>query len=1655
MATKETLSDQLSLTTKLAAQVERMAAAIERVDRSYDSQIAAAQKLSETFNQINAQGVADNLQVLNRALKDVASQMEEAGKSSASALGKMGKKAEETGKTFAERFPKSVLVATAALTGLRQGFSNLVALGKGVAGFVGTVVDGLANVTASIIAIPLKIFQGLVDMAARAGSGSTELAQAMEALRKQFGAFYGPSNKAILETTRSLKGFAATGLNSWRVFGTMAERLNYIREMATEMGNAFSLLRKEFEENGGALLAYRKGLGLTAEAMKAATQRSDMMGFKTSKTLKDLTKLSYALGDAFQLDAKVISREVGEAMKDMAHFGTTTVKTLTESVTFAHRFGLELKDIVGVLDKYLSFDDAAEGAANLSQAFGANIDSFALMKASAEGDVGKSLEILRKSFRDAGIDATKFTAVDRKLIAQNTGLSDAAIQAAFSLKKQSVSLDQVQKVGDKAAKKTMTQEEAMVRLADAIERIVHSGMGMKGGFWDQWFAGIQAGIMSSKEFYGLMRNIQIALRQTYMIGLKLGRDLVKIVPGIGELLGGLQDFFKPGHFAKMFQNISDTIRRFFDPKSSDKGNVPKLFEGLKKSVVDMFTGEGTAGKRILSGFKTFMEMLSKAAADAITWMSDRLAEGITFMVDLLTGKKTLDLSGAKAGGKGGLGFLYGIIQPLGTALTHAWKVLKDPLWNLATTLFDKLVDFLKSSAVTSKLKPALAGLAVVMFGPAFTRAVLAALTASLVKGAAKMLTGGGDSALSDVAGKAAAAAAEAGKKATGAGAAMEGVLPSSKASEDMAASGKALAKGGSTISWSDVGKFLVGFAGVVAVGMAAVFASIAIIRKFNITAEELAKSIAVVGAASLSMLMAAGPIALLSKVKVDFKSAALGIGAIALGIVAMVGAIGLVYGALKLLKVPVSELGGVAKVLVDISKVFLLSGVVVIEAMAIGALILATEGIAGGAAALGFGVMATAIAAMTASIVSIMKTLNSMRLAAGFKEKVEAFTSIMDALTNFSKNLTAIISAVTPSWLSILRGGDDTKERIDSLTKFMAGFIGKPGGSGLIGLVEKIVSAVTTLGSADEKTLEAARVFGTLLGAVSTLAAALKPPDKMFESIDGVWTTAEDVKSAIDKMTKYVSNVSTQVQALIDVFKQKVWTLVSSGITEGQVKGAQALGALMTAAFSVASALTPSPSTLQMLRDTIGGVIGHDDQVLNPQNMALLGRMVTNISDSLQKLLPSVIGAMEPLLKVVGTWKFSESDAAAARSIGPLMQQMLVLVQSITAQSSQLGQAKVPGLDIKSFIDRLGEVMPQILQSIADKVPTLFKSMKSGIEALSSGTKPETLKQGVESFNGLMDVLKSMPELAKQLTGLGDSSKGTGFDKEAEVRLSIMLFRFVNFFGRMTEDGGALGEPPFRRLARYLTSDSVKALASAKSGIDTLKGTFAMLGDIPKTLRELAAGTGGKFDEQALAGMVGDVATFFWRITTAGVGDMGSAAPLQQIADAVRSPSVAALARQGQAVAQLKSAVKVIADFQDNMSKLAVVMKGDQSDKSGIAGALMAVSDMVRQANELDKALADGNINKIDIKTRLERVAKAVGLGGKATYTVDTGKNVVITVNMQVFMSAAEVEKAIIFNKTSIITDRINFATQRTTPPGADIISRDVEPQYPLQEKGV
>ena len=730
MAQNDDLTEQLELTKKITAQMQQMAVAAEKMSGSFSSQAATVEKLAGLFTKVDAAQANTGVASVSKTLRDVGDTANKTDKQFKTLFEQMAQRAEKTGGVLKDKFAKQIFVATAALKGMQQGFKTVIALGQGFTSFLYSVVDGLANVAASIIAIPFKMLQGLIDMGAKAFTGMSELMVELEKLRKQFGAFSSPTNKAIISTATHLEGFKATGLSAWRVFGTLAERLQYIGELAKEMGGAFNSLRKEMEQNGGAILAYQKGLGIANEDMKQLMRNSVSSGVKMSDTLKDMTKYSLEMGKSFKsygIDAKVISREMAQAATDVKHFGGASTKQIAEASTFAHGLGLELKDIVGTLDKFDTFDQAAENAAKLGQAFGVNLDAFKLMNAQSPAE---QVDMMRKAFRAAGKDASTMGRAELKLLAQTTGLDEGVAKTAFSLHNQGLSLDEIKKKSGDASKKTLTQEQAMGQLADAIERMVKAGQEMKGGFFDAFFDGIKRGMMSSREFYGMMMNIHMALQQVMMVGVRLGRELVHIVPGLSDILGGLKDFFQPKKFSEMFEGISTAVKRFFDPTSADKGSIPNLVKGLRDVIEDMFSKEGSSGKKILDGFQKFFEMAANVAGDVMVFMSDHIADGIKYVIDLLTGKKSLNVPGST----GTMGFLGKFLDPIIKGLQHAWTVLSPAVWDLVVTLGDKLVDFIKKPEVWDKVKKALYVAGAIILVPALVKGLSAQVGVMLMKG---------------------------------------------------------------------------------------------------------------------------------------------------------------------------------------------------------------------------------------------------------------------------------------------------------------------------------------------------------------------------------------------------------------------------------------------------------------------------------------------------------------------------------------------------------------------------------------------------------------------------------------------------------------------------------------------------------------------------------------------------------------------------------------------------------------------------------------------------------------------------------------------------------------------------------------------------------
>lgn len=148
-----------------------------------------------------------------------------------------------------------------------------------------------------------------------------------------------------------------------------------------------------------------------------------------------------------------------------------------------------------------------------------------------------------------------------------------------------------------------------------------------------------------------------------------------------------------------------------------------------------------------------------------------------------------------------------------------------------------------------------------------------------------------------------------------------------------------------------------------------------------------------------------------------------------------------------------------------------------------------------------------------------------------------------------------------------------------------------------------------------------------------------------------------------------------------------------------------------------------------------------------------------------------------------------------------------------------------------------------------------------------------------------------------------------------------------------------------------------------------------------------------------------------------------------------------------------------IAKLMKAMSSTAEGTKGIVSSigeiKSGaLVEAVAVVGDMVTKANDLENILNDAALNKIDVPAKLKALASNIGMGTSGRYTIKN-KDVNISINLNVELNAADMEKAIIMRHKSIIRDRLNFATNKPNDKLTDDIPKRPGPlTFPAASPG-
>ena len=487
------------------------------------SQISLQLALNNAMSNQNLEGMRERLDSINTSLQNVASSTTNLGAATQQATVTGGKFAAITDKINAKTVKQAGMFAGVMAT-MKNWGSTVMTTFSGLLSSVGALTGGMFSLGKSILMAPFQLLGGLIDMASQGGGGGRPIAEAWEEVRGVFGDLSSGSGMMVSKTIKQIRGQArdlgGSGLSLRKIWGRgrqgVAAMMKDVAKTAEEMGPAFNLAGKEYIQSGAALEIYRKGLGFTGEEMAYMAKRAKTFGTSMKSQLHQTANLSVQMGKKFGLSSKDISRDMMKMTKDFSNFGSLSQKEMAATSVYARKLGLNIEDMMGVIDKFDNFESAAEGASMLAQSFGMNIDAMEMMNAQSPAE---RIDMLRKSFHETGKSVKDLTRQERKLLEEQMGLTGAALDAALANENMGLSYDEIESAAGDAEKNQITESEAMSEMAKAINKVVESGGGGGfDGFFDAFTKGFTRGMTHTKEFMALLREIRKALKVVNIAG---------------------------------------------------------------------------------------------------------------------------------------------------------------------------------------------------------------------------------------------------------------------------------------------------------------------------------------------------------------------------------------------------------------------------------------------------------------------------------------------------------------------------------------------------------------------------------------------------------------------------------------------------------------------------------------------------------------------------------------------------------------------------------------------------------------------------------------------------------------------------------------------------------------------------------------------------------------------------------------------------------------------------------------------------------------------------------------------------------------------------------------------------------------------------------
>ena len=1576
----------------------------DKMNSNVRGMLGMMQQMGKAMEKVGSEDTVELFENINQVSIDAAENMGKYGDQAKESFEEMEEGLSVTQKLMRgmygdlEKIGKKGLVWATMAAGL-TGFGKGLKLSANVMGSLWNItkntVASVGHFAASILSFPFKILDGLMGMAQQ-GGGDNGLRQALEDIRKEFGDLRTGASAAIIDISRSMRGpLAESGLNARRIFGNLTDALKYFQEIARNMGPIFNLISSQLTASGEAAQrfgAYLKGLGLdTAESQKAIARMSVTSGQDINELGREITTFAYGMGEAFGFNGKEISRDIGKMMSDFDNFGNMSIQSLSQVSIYARKLGIDIEKLKGIVTSFDDFEKAAEGAANLSQAFGLNLDAFALIQ---EQDPAARMEQIRQSFFAAGRSVENMTRQERALLAEQTGLDQESLSLAFSQRSQATSYAEIQRQSDATKKKQLSQAEAMEKLSNSIERMVKSGSSLQGGFFKIFLDGFTAGIMRSREFRGLMRDLRQDMRIVFREGREVGRMFVESFPGVQDMLGGLRDIFNPAAWRTRMAGVSTLFRTFFsdlgDP-AKKSGAFGRFVDGIKRHFSDLFNPQAAAGQRFLNGLKSFMAAFASIFVGGLRYAITAVTTGLRKITEFIRDPAAA-IANARAAASGAASGAGGFLMTnLIIPLMDAFRELGPQLWEALSNLFTLLW-----SKIKPKLMEALPALAAVLFGPAVLNGLFSTAATALAGVFARIfgsvLLGAIRGAMPQAANTARTAASEMSDVATraassvpsGAGAqAEQGINAVRTITPPLGEVSQAAAQ--SPVNPAATGKLMTMAVvlGAVVVVVAGIIALAYVIKNTSLTPGDIAMSIGVILGATLIV----GALTLMT----IGLTAASPAGAAAPALIPVVAALALLGAAIALGMVGLATIiKGTGLTAGDVGLSILVVGgaVLVLAAVAAGAVVLAAAGIGTLALPLiavgivAMGLFAYALVVTTNDIITITRAIDAKAVALA-AAKIGSTLLVFGGLATLAVALAAAGVVGSFAAIPIIAG-----------MRLINGFAHQ-----LVDIAKRIITQISTIEAPDSVRAKVDIVV-RVMGAIGSFITSI---GRLFSGGTSAWGAVfgdSTIEGQIEAMADFVQMLTLQIPPMV----QKLVEAANS--VQSDAAGLQKTQVIVQIMTSISRFIGAIAGVMRSLPE--GGNQGAMLVKLNrfiDRTKAHMITLITSIAEVVQGIVTSannIDPALAANVPIIAGAVTSILTSLSGFFIGILRSNAIKTL--LAGESPVASLQAVRGL-FSGIIGALTTGDNNFFATIGTLVTTIANSANiDPAKAANLYNITRILEPIFGAMTVMMNLINSLgPEL---LSG-----------SEAEIAAKVLAVQGV-IQGIATGFGSSIG-PMIQTIITGLTAIDVSGIAAIVPKIDPIKTLFDGLKSLMDTITTFGAGGSSTGSGEAAVNamkttlmntydaIVGGSTKGGWSLFNFLTFLQPNIDPLAAIITATTAGTTVIASSIGTLAGNMTSILSSLDAMNTAVEANATVTRSETINR--VAMVIHDYSTMVSMINTDLNSLAR---TTGDITVGLTRVRNRLGLGGSQSRSLTVGA-VNVSITVKVDLSVDDIEHAI------------------------------------------